>query len=165
MHSCPNCRWTFLLLIDIPIQDHAQQIEIYEVFNLDTPHGNYSLSYDTDNKYLGITLDETSAIEILEDQFWTCKRVHRQLCILNTPPLPLANPPTCSSSLYTKDKSSNQKSCSLQVKKANSISIPTSITPNVWVIVLQQQQHLPESHSSALEKHPELSYHWHPFIY
>ena len=42
----------FLLLVDIPIQDHAQQIEIYEVINLDIPHGNYSLHYDIGNKYL-----------------------------------------------------------------------------------------------------------------
>ena len=27
----------FLLLIDEPIQDHAQQMEIYEVFNFDIP--------------------------------------------------------------------------------------------------------------------------------
>ena len=47
----------FLLLIDVPIQDHAQQVEIYEVFNLDIPHGNYTLHYDIGNKYLGITLD------------------------------------------------------------------------------------------------------------
>ena len=32
----------FLLLIYVPIQDHAQQIQIHEVFNLDIPHGNYS---------------------------------------------------------------------------------------------------------------------------
>ena len=31
----------FLLLIDVPMQDHAQQIEIYEVFNLEICHGNY----------------------------------------------------------------------------------------------------------------------------
>ena len=30
----------FLLLIDVPIHDCAQQIENYEVFNLDIPHGN-----------------------------------------------------------------------------------------------------------------------------
>ena len=53
-----------LLLIDVPIQDHAQQVKIYEVFNLDIPHGNYSLCYDIENIYLGITLDETSVIEI-----------------------------------------------------------------------------------------------------
>ena len=35
----------FLLLVDVPdvpIQDHAQQMEIYEVFNLDIPHRNFS---------------------------------------------------------------------------------------------------------------------------
>ena len=57
----------FLLLMDMPIQDCAQQIEVYEVFNLDIPHGNYSLHYDIEDKYLGITLDETSAIEISEN--------------------------------------------------------------------------------------------------
>ena len=54
----------FLLLIDVPIQDHAHQIEIYEVFNLEIPHGNYSLCYNIDKQYLSITLDETSTIEI-----------------------------------------------------------------------------------------------------
>ena len=34
--------------------------------------GNYSAHYDIGNKYLGITLDETNAIEISEDQFQTC---------------------------------------------------------------------------------------------
>ena len=49
----------FLLLIDMPIQDCTQQIEVYEVFSLDRPHGNYSLCYDIKSKYLGITLNET----------------------------------------------------------------------------------------------------------
>ena len=74
----------FLLLIDVLIQDHAQQIEIYVVFNLEIPHRNYSLCYDIDNKNLGITLDETSMIEISNNQFNTCKKANRQFCILNT---------------------------------------------------------------------------------
>ena len=119
----------------MPIQDNAQQIKIYEVFNLEIPHRNYSLCYDIDNKYLGITLDETSAIEILDNQFNMCKKTNRQFFILNAPLVPLANPPTCLSFLYTKDKNSIQKRCSLQVKKANSISIPTSIAPNGWIII------------------------------
>ena len=121
----------FLLLGDMPIQDREQQIEVYEVFNLDIPHGNYSLCYDIENTSLGITLDETSTIEVLEDQFQTCKRANGQFCILNTPLLPLTNPPT---SLYARDRNSIQKGCSLQVKKANSISTPTSLAPNVWKI-------------------------------
>ena len=57
-----------------------------------------------------------------------------QFCIPNTPLIPLANRPMCLSSLYAKVRNSIQKRCSLQVKKANSISIPTSIAPNVWII-------------------------------
>ena len=68
----------FLLLIDMPTQDCAQQVEIYEIFNLDIPHGNYLLHYNIENKYLGIKLDENSAIEILEDQIQTCERANRQ---------------------------------------------------------------------------------------
>ena len=124
----------FLLLIDVPIQDHTHQIEIYEVFNLEIPHRNYPLCYNIDNKYLGITLDETSTVEILDNQFNMCKKANRQFCILNAPPLPLANLPTCLSSLYTKDKDSIQRRCSLQVKKANSISRPKSLASNVWII-------------------------------
>ena len=124
----------FLLLIDVPIQDHAQQIEVYKVFNLDIPHGNYSLCYDIENRYLGITLDETSAIEISNNQFNTCKKVNRQFCILNTPLLPLANPSRCLSSLYIKDRNGIQKRYCLLVKNTSSVSMPTSMAPNVWII-------------------------------
>ena len=36
----------FLLLINVPIQDHAQQIDVYEVLNLDISHRNISACYD-----------------------------------------------------------------------------------------------------------------------
>ena len=36
----------FLLLINVPIQDHAQHIEVYDGFNLDIPHRNFSICYD-----------------------------------------------------------------------------------------------------------------------
>ena len=45
----------FLLLINVPIQDHAHQLEIYEVFNLAIPNGNISAHYSIHNRYLGIT--------------------------------------------------------------------------------------------------------------
>ena len=123
----------FLLLTDEPIQDSTWQIEIYEVFCLDIPHGNFSLHYGIENKYLDITLDETSATEILNLQFKMCNKAIGQFCILTTPLLPLTNPPTCLSSLYAKGKNSIQKRCSLQAKKANSVIIPTSIAPNAWI--------------------------------
>ena len=35
----------FLLLIDVPIQNHTQQLEIYQVFNLLIPKGNLTACY------------------------------------------------------------------------------------------------------------------------
>ena len=49
----------FLLLIDVPIQDHAQQLKIYQDFNIFIPRGNLSAWYDIDAIYLGISHDET----------------------------------------------------------------------------------------------------------
>ena len=95
----------FLLLINVPIKDHAQQLEIYEVFNLAIPHGNVSAHYSIHNRYLDIMHDGIKAVEISEDQFKSCQKANRQFCSLNTPLLPLANPPTCVSALYSKGQS------------------------------------------------------------
>ena len=57
-----------------------------------------------------------------------------EFCSLNTPLQSLANQPLCIAALYAKDKDSIEKRCSLQIRKANSASIPTSIAPNVWIL-------------------------------
>ena len=54
----------FLLLINVPIQDQSQQLSIYKIFTLDIPRGNFTLHYDVNTKYLGITQDKTTAVEI-----------------------------------------------------------------------------------------------------
>ena len=59
----------FLLLIDVPILDRAQQIQIYQIINLPVPVGNYSMRYTMDTKYLGVTYDRTKAMDIPEEQF------------------------------------------------------------------------------------------------
>ena len=69
-HLCTNILIAdeqFLLLIYVPIQDHTQQLEIYEVFNLVIPHRNFSAHYNINSNYLGITYNETKAMEISED--------------------------------------------------------------------------------------------------
>ena len=124
----------FLLLINVPIQDHRQQLEIYKVFNLVIPLGNLSGCYNINTRYLGIMHDETKAVEISEEQFNTCQKANRQFCSLNTPLLPLSNPPMCIAALYTKYKADIEKRCSLQIRTANSMSIPTPVAPNVWVL-------------------------------
>ena len=124
----------FLLLINIPIQDHAQQLEIYKFFNLVTPHGNLAAYYNIDNKYLGITYDEIKAVGISEQQFSTCQKTNRQSCSINTPLQPLANPPSCITAIYTKNTVGIEKGCSLQIRNTNSASILMIIAPNVWIL-------------------------------
>ena len=70
----------FLLFTHVPMQDHAQQFLIYEVFNLVIPHRNLQACFNIDSNYLGITYDETKAVEILEQQFSTCQQANGQFC-------------------------------------------------------------------------------------
>ena len=93
----------FLLLIDVPIQDRAQQIQIYKIINLPVPVGNYSMRYTMDNKYLGVTYDRTKAMDIPEEQFKLCKEANGQFCPHMTALQPLMNPPSCVAALYTKN--------------------------------------------------------------
>ena len=124
----------FLLLVNIPIQDRACQITIHEVFTLDIPHGNYSARYDINTRYLGVTKDATMGLVLSSTQFETCQQANGQFCHISTPFQPLANPPTCIAALYAKSKASITSKCSLQLHKATTTSLPTQITPDVWIL-------------------------------
>ena len=97
-------------------------------------HGSLSACYNIDNKYLGITHDETEAVESSEQQFGTCQKANGQFCSINTPFQPLANPPLCITAMYTKNKTGIEKRCSLQIRNTDSATIPTPIAPNVWIL-------------------------------
>ena len=124
----------FLLLIDIPIQDRARQITIHLVFTLDIPHGNYSACYDINTRYFGVTKDVTMGLELSSTQFEVCQQANGQFCHISTPFQPLANPPTCIAALYAKSEASIKSKCSLQLCKATTTSLPTQITPDVWIL-------------------------------
>ena len=124
----------FLLLIDIPILNHMQQVSVYKIFTLDVHHGNFMAPYDVNSNYLGVTQDETMAVEISQHQFSVCQKANGQFCNINAPLQLLANPPSCITSLYAKNTVSISNRCSLQVRKTQSISIPSSIAPNVWIL-------------------------------
>ena len=124
----------FLLLIDIPIQDRACQITIHRVFTLDIPHGNYSAQYDINTRYFGVTKDATMGLELSTAQFQTCQQANGQFCHISTPFQPLANPSTCITALYTKSNASITLKCSLQLCKMSTTTLPTQITPDVWIL-------------------------------
>ena len=126
----------FLLLIDVPIQDRSQHVKIYEVFMLDIQCGNFTACYDITTKYLGITKDETRAVELSTTQFHVCQAANGQFCNIPTPFQPLANPPTCISALYTRNLSSISAQCLLQVRKTSEVNMPSQIAPNVWILMM-----------------------------
>ena len=124
----------FLLLIYIPIQDRAHQITIHQVFTLDIPHGNYSAHYGINTRYFGVTKYATIGLELSTMQFEVCQQANGQFCHISTPFQPLANPPTCIAALYTKSEANIKSKCSLQLHKVSTTSLPTQITPNVWIL-------------------------------
>ena len=125
----------FLLLIDVPIQDRAQQIQIYQIINLPVPVGNYSMKYTMETRYLGVTYDRTKAMDIPEEQFKLCKEANGQFCPLSTPLQPLTNPPSCIAALYTKNSREIDCLCELTTKAQPEIYLPVPLTPNVWAII------------------------------
>ena len=80
---------------------------------------------------LGVTQDETMAVEISQQQFSICQEANGQFCNIHAPLQPLANPPSCITALYTKNAATISTRCLLQIRKTQSISIPSQIAPNV----------------------------------
>ena len=75
----------FLLLIDMSIQNRAQQLKIYEIFSLPVPHNNLSDKYKVIYKYIGVTYDETKAVGISYLQYRACQHASGQFCRINVP--------------------------------------------------------------------------------
>ena len=125
----------FLLQIDVPIQDKAQQIQIYQIINLPVRVGNYSMRYTMETKYLGVTYDRTKAMNIPEEQFKSCKEANGQFCPLSTPLQPLTNPPLCVAALYTKNSKENDRLCELTTKAQPELYLPIPLRLNVCTII------------------------------
>ena len=105
-----------------------------KIFTLDIPHGNFTACYDDNSPYLGITQDETMAVEISQHQFSICHTANGQFFNIHAPFQPLANPPSCITALYTKNTASISTGCSLQIRKTQNISIPSQIAHIVWIL-------------------------------
>ena len=68
----------FLLLINVPIQSRAQQLQIYKLLNLPVPHSNLSAQYKMNHRYIGVTYDETKAVAIMDQQYIACQHANEQ---------------------------------------------------------------------------------------
>ena len=69
------------------------------------------------------------AVEISHHQFSICQEANGLFCNILTPFQLLANLPSCITALYTKNTPSLSTTCSLQIRKTQSISMPSQIAP------------------------------------
>ena len=104
----------FLLFIDMSIQDRAQQLKIYEVFNLTVLHSNLSPQYKINHRYIGVTYDEKMAVAIMDQQDIAFQHANGQFCRINAPFQPLTKPPSCITALYAKNDQALRKSVPCQ---------------------------------------------------
>ena len=63
----------FFLLINVPIYNRAQQLQIYEVFSLQVPHGNLLAQYKINPKYTEVTYDVTNVVMIMDQLYRACQ--------------------------------------------------------------------------------------------
>ena len=82
----------FLFLTDVCILYRAQQLQIYEVFNLPVPHGNVSAQYKINNKHIGVTYYKTQEVLITKQQYLKCLHANGQFCKINAPFQAFTNP-------------------------------------------------------------------------
>ena len=101
----------FPLLIDVPIQNRAQQFQLYSIFSLPVTHSNLSAEYKVNYKYIGVTLDETRTVVITDLQYRACQHANGQFCRIYAPFQPLANPPSYVATLYAKNYQAIEEQC------------------------------------------------------
>ena len=64
----------------------------------------------------------------------TYQEANEQFCNVITPFQPLTNPPSYITALYTRNTCSISTRCSLQIRKTQDVSIPSQLTPNIWIL-------------------------------
>ena len=77
----------FLFLINVPIQNRAEQLQIYKIVNLPVLHSNLSAQYKINHRYIGVTYDETKAVVIMDQQNIAYWHANRQFWGKDTGPL------------------------------------------------------------------------------
>ena len=70
----------FLLLINVPIQNRAQQLQICKVFSLPVLHSKPSAQYKINHRYIGVTYDEKRAVASMDQQYIACQHANGQFC-------------------------------------------------------------------------------------
>ena len=86
----------------MPIQNRAQQLQIYDVFSLPASYSNLLARYKINHKYIGVTYNTTKKVAITDQQYRAFQHVDGQFHKINAPLQPLTNPSSCITAQYAK---------------------------------------------------------------
>ena len=123
----------------MPIQNRAQQLQIYEISSLSLPHSNLLTEYKITYKYIGVTYDETKAVTTSDLQYKAGQHANGQLCRINAPFQPLANLPSCVTALHAKNNQTIKEQCSLVISHMHHTCVPIAVCLNLWIIFSNPQ--------------------------
>ena len=125
----------FLLLINVPIQNRVQQLQIYKVFSLPVPHSRLSAQYKINHKYIGVIYDKTKAVAIMNQQYIAWQHANRQFCRINVPFNPLRNPPIIMYNIpICKNDQAIKEQCYLSIPHVPHAFVPVAVASNLWII-------------------------------
>ena len=128
----------FLLLIDVPIQNRGQQLQIYEVFSLPVPCSNLPAEYKVNYKYIGVTHDEQRQ---LPSQVYSTDPLSMPMDSC-TGYMHHSNPSqTCHDVLlpYILKWSAIKEQCSLVISHMSHTYVPIAFTSNLLIIASNPQ--------------------------
>ena len=128
-----------LLLINMPVQNREQLLQICGIFSLLVPHSNLSAEYKVNYKYIWVTYDETKAVAITDLQYRACQHANGQFYRINAPFQSPTNLPSCVTALYTKKDQAIKRQCSLIISHMPHTYVPIAVTSNLWIIPLNPQ--------------------------
>ena len=106
------------------------------MFNLPVLYGDVSTQYKIDNKYVGVTYNETQPVMITEQQHSTCLHTNGQFCKIHAPFQALTNSPSCIAALYAKNDQEIHVQCSKSIFHTLLAFPPIVITSNLWIFIL-----------------------------
>ena len=133
MYSWPDCQYTVFATYRCPYTgSYATALNLQNFC-----FGYFSWKFHSMMSVpniLGVTQDENYGSRNFQNQFSICQEANGQFCNVYALLQLLANLPSCITALNAKNAASISTRCSLQVRKTQSISIPSSITLNVWIL-------------------------------
>ena len=109
----------FRLFIKIPIYDHAQQYNLFEIFSLPraTDNGTHGVIIGYLPKFLAVSTDLETFIELSTDDIQGSKKLERLICNFHTGLGKRGARKSCAISLFTNDANRKLTQCRQQFKE------------------------------------------------